>query len=155
MKHDQLRVALVHRAVVEGYHRLVNAAGMEGFKRFANLSFDAWSRVVDVNLRPSSNWAIAQCQALAIARVPNGRAAVSIRRTGDECRRDARVARHRAHGSGPRLFHAVSFNGVFHTISVVLGRHGGSRLGRIVNISSSSTHSGQPFMSHYVAAKPQ
>ncbi|MGR7000946.1 SDR family NAD(P)-dependent oxidoreductase [Yinghuangia aomiensis] len=29
---------------------LVNAAGMEGHKRFRNLTFDAWSKVVDVNL---------------------------------------------------------------------------------------------------------
>ena len=31
--------------------------------------------------------------------------------------------------------------------------HGGGRGGRIVNISSSSTHSGAPYMAHYVAAK--
>ena len=29
---------------------LVNAAGMDGFKRFVNLNFDAWQRVIDVNL---------------------------------------------------------------------------------------------------------
>ncbi|MBE1535500.1 SDR family NAD(P)-dependent oxidoreductase [Actinomadura algeriensis] len=29
---------------------LVNAAGLDGFKRFADLSFDAWRRVIDVNL---------------------------------------------------------------------------------------------------------
>ncbi|MEV8540757.1 SDR family NAD(P)-dependent oxidoreductase [Streptomyces sp. NPDC051572] len=29
---------------------LVNAAGMEGYKRFANLTFEAWQRVIDVNL---------------------------------------------------------------------------------------------------------
>jgi NAD(P)-dependent dehydrogenase (short-subunit alcohol dehydrogenase family) len=29
---------------------LVNAAGMDGFKRFANLTFAAWQRVIDVNL---------------------------------------------------------------------------------------------------------
>jgi len=29
---------------------LVNAAGMDGFKRFANLDFAAWQRVIDVNL---------------------------------------------------------------------------------------------------------
>lgn len=73
---------------------LVNAAGMEGFKRFANLSFEPWSRVVDVNL-----------------------------------------------------------NGVFHTIQAVLPGMVEAGWGRIVNISSSSTHSGQPFMTHYVAAK--
>ncbi len=53
---------------------LVNAAGMDGFKRFTDITFDEWQKVVDVNL--------------------NG-----------------------------------------------------------VNISSSSTHSGTPYMSHYVAAK--
>ena len=73
---------------------LVNAAGLERFKRFINLSFEDWSRVVDVNL-----------------------------------------------------------NGVFHTIQAVLPDMVGAGWGRIVNISSSSTHSGQPFMSAYVAAK--
>ena len=62
---------------------LVNAAGMEGFRRFLNLSFEDWSRVVDVNL-----------------------------------------------------------NGVFHTIQAVLPDMVEAGWGRIVNISSSSTHSG-------------
>jgi 2-hydroxycyclohexanecarboxyl-CoA dehydrogenase len=73
---------------------LVNAAGVEGFKEFSKMSFDEWSKVIDVNL-----------------------------------------------------------NGVFHTIQAVLPDMVESGWGRIVNISSSSTHSGQPFMSHYVAAK--
>jgi len=73
---------------------LVNAAGMEGFKRFSNMSFQDWSRVIDVNL-----------------------------------------------------------NGVFHTIQAVLPDMVEAGWGRIVNISSSSAHSGQPYMSHYVAAK--
>ncbi|MFY9919342.1 MAG: 3-oxoacyl-ACP reductase FabG [Mycobacterium sp.] len=73
---------------------LVNAAGMERFKRFANLSFEDWSKVIDVNL-----------------------------------------------------------NGVFHTIKAVLPGMVEAGWGRIVNISSSSTHSGQPLMSAYVAAK--
>ena len=73
---------------------LVNAAGLERFKRFTNLSFEDWSRVVDVNL-----------------------------------------------------------NGVFHTIQAVLPDMVDAGWGRIVNISSSSTHSGQPFMAAYVAAK--
>ncbi len=73
---------------------LVNAAGMEGFKKFSNLSFDEWSKVIDVNL-----------------------------------------------------------NGVFHTIQAVLPDMVEAGWGRIVNISSSSTHSGQPYMAHYVAAK--
>jgi 2-hydroxycyclohexanecarboxyl-CoA dehydrogenase len=29
---------------------LVNAAGMDGFKRFTDLTFEAWSRVINVNL---------------------------------------------------------------------------------------------------------
>ena len=29
---------------------LVNAAGLDGFKRFANLTFEDWQRVIDVNL---------------------------------------------------------------------------------------------------------
>src|ERR1700746_21934 len=29
---------------------LVNAAGVEGYKRFTNLTFEAWMRVIDVNL---------------------------------------------------------------------------------------------------------
>ena len=73
---------------------LVNAAGVEGFKKFSNMTFQEWSKVIDVNL-----------------------------------------------------------NGVFHTIQAVLPDMVEAGWGRIVNISSSSTHSGQPFMSHYVAAK--
>src|SRR5262249_62302381 len=73
---------------------LVNAAGMEGYKRFQNLTFEAWQRVIDVNL-----------------------------------------------------------NGVFHCVQSVLPDMLETGWGRIVNISSSSTHSGQPFMAHYVAAK--
>ena len=73
---------------------LVNAAGVEGFKKFSQMSFAEWSRVIDVNL-----------------------------------------------------------NGVFHTIQAVLPDMVEAGWGRIVNISSSSTHSGQPFMAHYVAAK--
>jgi NAD(P)-dependent dehydrogenase (short-subunit alcohol dehydrogenase family) len=73
---------------------LVNAAGMDGFKRFRNLSFEAWSRVIDVNL-----------------------------------------------------------NGVFHCVQAGLPDMLEAGWGRIVNISSSSAHSGQPFMAHYVAAK--
>lgn len=73
---------------------LVNAAGVEGFKKFTNMSFEEWSRVIDVNL-----------------------------------------------------------NGVFHAIQAVLPDMVEAGWGRIVNISSSSTHSGQPFMAHYVAAK--
>ena len=73
---------------------LVNAAGLDGFKRFANISFEEWRRVVDVNL-----------------------------------------------------------NGVFHVTQAVLPDMVEAGWGRIVNISSSSTHSGAPYMSHYVAAK--
>jgi NAD(P)-dependent dehydrogenase (short-subunit alcohol dehydrogenase family) len=73
---------------------LVNAAGMDGFKRFIKLSFEAWQRVIDVNL-----------------------------------------------------------NGVFHCTQAVLPDMLAAGWGRIVNISSSSAHSGQPFMAHYVAAK--
>ena len=72
---------------------LVNAAGVDGFKRFGDLTFEAWQRVIDVNL-----------------------------------------------------------NGVFHCIQAVLPDMLETGWGRIVNISSSSTHSGQPFMAHYVAA---
>jgi len=73
---------------------LVNAAGVDGFKRFANLRFEDWQRVIDVNL-----------------------------------------------------------NGVFHCIQATLPDMRDNKWGRIVNISSSSAHSGQPFMAHYVAAK--
>jgi NAD(P)-dependent dehydrogenase (short-subunit alcohol dehydrogenase family) len=73
---------------------LVNAAGLERFKRFTDITFDDWQRVIDVNL-----------------------------------------------------------NGVFHCIQAVLPDMIEAGWGRIVNISSSSTHSGQPFMSPYVAAK--
>jgi 2-hydroxycyclohexanecarboxyl-CoA dehydrogenase len=73
---------------------LVNAAGLDGFKRFIDLSFDEWQKVVDVNL-----------------------------------------------------------NGVFHCTQAVLPDMLDAGWGRIVNISSSSTHSGTANMSHYVAAK--
>ncbi|OSC22632.1 short-chain dehydrogenase [Mycobacterium vulneris] len=73
---------------------LVNAAGVEGFGNFSNMSFDEWSKVIDVNL-----------------------------------------------------------HGVFHTVQAVLPDMVEAGWGRIVNISSSSTNSGQPFMAHYVAAK--
>jgi 2-hydroxycyclohexanecarboxyl-CoA dehydrogenase len=73
---------------------LVNAAGLERFKRFTDITFEDWQRVIDVNL-----------------------------------------------------------NGVFHCIQAVLPDMIEAGWGRIVNISSSSTHSGQPFMSPYVAAK--
>jgi NAD(P)-dependent dehydrogenase (short-subunit alcohol dehydrogenase family) len=73
---------------------LVNAAGLDGFKRFTDITFDEWQRVLDVNL-----------------------------------------------------------NGVFHCVQAVLPDMIDAGWGRIVNISSSSTHSGTPYMSHYVAAK--
>jgi 2-hydroxycyclohexanecarboxyl-CoA dehydrogenase len=73
---------------------LVSAAGLDGFKRFTDISFDEWQRVVDVNL-----------------------------------------------------------NGVFHCVQAVLPDMVEAGWGRIVNISSSSTHSGTPYMAHYVAAK--
>ncbi|PXX11369.1 SDR family NAD(P)-dependent oxidoreductase [Mycolicibacterium moriokaense] len=73
---------------------LVNAAGLDGFKRFTDITFEEWQKVVDVNL-----------------------------------------------------------NGVFHCIQAVLPDMVDAGWGRIVNISSSSTHSGTPYMSHYVAAK--
>lgn len=73
---------------------LVNAAGLEGFSRFTDLSFDDWQRVVNVNL-----------------------------------------------------------NGVFHCCQAVLPEMVEAGWGRIVNISSSSTHSGVAGMAHYVAAK--
>jgi 2-hydroxycyclohexanecarboxyl-CoA dehydrogenase len=47
----------------------------------------------------------------------------------------------------------VSLNGVFHCIQAVLPDMLETRWGRIINISSSSTHSGTPMKSHYVAAK--
>jgi 2-hydroxycyclohexanecarboxyl-CoA dehydrogenase len=73
---------------------LVNAAGLDGFKRFTNITFEDWQRVIDVNL-----------------------------------------------------------NGVFHTIQAALPDMVEAGWGRIVNISSSSTHSGTAYMAHYVAAK--
>jgi 2-hydroxycyclohexanecarboxyl-CoA dehydrogenase len=73
---------------------LVNAAGLEKFKRFTDLKFDDWQRVIDVNL-----------------------------------------------------------NGVFHCVQAVLPDMIEAGWGRIVNISSSSSHSGQPYMAPYVAAK--
>ncbi|MER5901783.1 SDR family NAD(P)-dependent oxidoreductase [Streptomyces mirabilis] len=73
---------------------LVNAAGTDGFKRFSDLTFEAWHRVINVNL-----------------------------------------------------------NGVFHCVQAALPDMLEAGWGRIVNISSSSAQSGQPFMTHYVASK--
>ncbi|BBY66982.1 SDR family NAD(P)-dependent oxidoreductase [Mycolicibacterium helvum] len=73
---------------------LVNAAGRDSFRRFLDISFEDWKRIVDINL-----------------------------------------------------------HGVFHTIQAVLPDMIEAGWGRIVNISSSSTHSGVPYMSAYVAAK--
>ncbi|MFJ2667602.1 SDR family NAD(P)-dependent oxidoreductase [Nocardia fluminea] len=73
---------------------LVNAAGLDGFKRFINIDFDEWRKVIDVNL-----------------------------------------------------------HGIYHCVQAVLPGMLDAGWGRIVNISSSSAHSGQPFMAHYVAAK--
>lgn len=73
---------------------LVNAAGLDCFKRFTDVSFEKWQQIIDINL-----------------------------------------------------------NGVFHCIQAALPDMLEAGWGRIVNISSSSTHSGQPFMSPYVAAK--
>ncbi|MFW0793856.1 SDR family NAD(P)-dependent oxidoreductase [Gordonia sp. CPCC 205515] len=47
----------------------------------------------------------------------------------------------------------VNLNGVFHTIQAALPDMLEAQWGRIVNISSSSAHSGQPYMAHYVSAK--
>jgi 2-hydroxycyclohexanecarboxyl-CoA dehydrogenase len=82
------------RATIGPVTVLVNAAGLEKFKRFNEISFADWQRVIDVNL-----------------------------------------------------------NGVFHCVQAVLPDMVESGWGRIVNISSSSTHSGQPYMAPYVAAK--
>jgi 2-hydroxycyclohexanecarboxyl-CoA dehydrogenase len=73
---------------------LVNAAGMTGFRRFTNITFQEWCQVIDVNL-----------------------------------------------------------HGVFHCTQAVLPDMIDANWGRIVNISSSSTHSGSPYQAHYVAAK--
>lgn len=73
---------------------LVNAAGLDCFKRFTDVDFARWQKVIDVNL-----------------------------------------------------------NGVFHTIQAALPDMLEAGWGRIVNISSSSTHSGAPYMTPYVAAK--
>ena len=73
---------------------LVNAAGRDNFKRFTDITFDSWQRIIDINL-----------------------------------------------------------NGVFHCIQAVLPDMIEAGWGRVVNISSSSTHSGVAYMSAYVAAK--
>jgi 2-hydroxycyclohexanecarboxyl-CoA dehydrogenase len=48
---------------------------------------------------------------------------------------------------------AVNLTGTFHCCQIVLPDMIKAGWGRIVNISSSSTHSGQPYMAHYVASK--
>jgi NAD(P)-dependent dehydrogenase (short-subunit alcohol dehydrogenase family) len=47
----------------------------------------------------------------------------------------------------------VNLTGTFHCCQVVLPDMIAAGWGRIVNISSSSTHGGQPYMTHYVASK--
>ena len=47
----------------------------------------------------------------------------------------------------------VNLTGTFHCCQVVIPGMVDARWGRIVNISSSSTHGGQPYMSHYVSSK--
>jgi 2-hydroxycyclohexanecarboxyl-CoA dehydrogenase len=47
----------------------------------------------------------------------------------------------------------VNLNGVFHCVQAVLPDMLDAGWGRIINISSSSTHSGTPMKAHYVAAK--
>ena len=48
---------------------------------------------------------------------------------------------------------AVNLTGTFHCCQAVVPDMVEAGWGRIVNISSSSAHSGQPFMTHYVASK--
>ena len=48
---------------------------------------------------------------------------------------------------------AVNLTGTFNMCQLVLPDMVEAGWGRIVNISSSSTHGGQPFMAHYVSAK--
>jgi NAD(P)-dependent dehydrogenase (short-subunit alcohol dehydrogenase family) len=48
---------------------------------------------------------------------------------------------------------AVNLTGTFHCCQAMLPDMLEAGWGRIVNISSSSTHSGQPLMAHYVASK--
>ncbi|MQY18779.1 SDR family NAD(P)-dependent oxidoreductase [Nocardia macrotermitis] len=92
---EQIAAALTDvRAKLGPVTVLVNAAGMEKYRRFQNLSFEEWKQIIDVNL-----------------------------------------------------------HGVFHMVQAVLPDMMSAEWGRVVNISSSSTHSGQPFMSAYVAAK--
>ncbi len=91
----QIDAALTEiRAALGPVAILVNAAGKDSFRRFTDISFDEWRRIIDINL-----------------------------------------------------------HGVFHTIQAVLPDMIEAGWGRIVNISSSSTHSGVPYMSAYVAAK--
>lgn len=47
----------------------------------------------------------------------------------------------------------VNLHGVFHMVQAMLPDMIEAGWGRIVNISSSSTHSGAPYMTHYVSAK--
>ncbi|MCV7154960.1 SDR family NAD(P)-dependent oxidoreductase [Mycolicibacterium pyrenivorans] len=92
---DQVDEALdTVRAALGPITILVNAAGMTSFRRFTNITFDEWKKVIDVNL-----------------------------------------------------------HGVFHVTQAVLPDMLEAGWGRIVNISSSSTHSGSAFQGSYVAAK--
>ncbi|AKK28845.1 SDR family NAD(P)-dependent oxidoreductase [Mycobacterium sp. EPa45] len=91
----QIEAALADiRAALGPVTILVNAAGRDSFRRFLDIGFNDWKKIVDINL-----------------------------------------------------------HGVFHTSQAVLPDMIEAGWGRIVNISSSSTHSGAPYMSAYVAAK--
>jgi NAD(P)-dependent dehydrogenase (short-subunit alcohol dehydrogenase family) len=91
----QIDAALAEiRAALGPVTILVNAAGRDLFKRFLDISFEDWKKIVDINL-----------------------------------------------------------HGVFHMTQAVLPDMIEAGWGRIVNISSSSTHSGVPYMSSYVSAK--
>lgn len=84
---------------------------------------------------------------------PGTRATGSRYRFGQRGRHRGYVAFHDLDFAEWQRVVDVNLNGVFHCVQAVLPDMLTAGWGRIVNISSSSTHSGTPMRAHYVAAK--
>ena len=125
---------------------ILDRNGTEAEARAAELradGHDALAVEVDVSDRPSVERAVDEVRAAF------GPVAILVNNAGMEGFErflDITVA------TWERLL-AVNLTGTFHCCQVVLPDMIAAGWGRIVNISSSSTHSGQPLMAHYVASK--
>ncbi|MCV7317096.1 SDR family oxidoreductase [Mycolicibacillus parakoreensis] len=125
LRADGYRVAVFDRAVSEA------------------AAADEWAFAADVTDRAQLDAALARVRDQA------GPVTIVVNAAGaDGFKRFSRIA----FAEWQRIID-VNLNGVFHTIQATLPDMVEAGWGRIVNISSSSTHSGTPYMSHYVAAK--